>query len=218
LKQIDVNLATHDFFDRRLLTVLMAAAAALSVLLTGVTIYRYVDCRKQLSEYSVKMERTRELISQKARQRLETEKKPGKEDIRRLSAKTAAINAIIARDTFPWNRLLDQLERKLPEGLSLESFSLSDRYDKLTMTGRADAAHKITFFVRRLEEWALIKNTIIQDLGLRPIAGADMADTKESEIGFTLECMISIEKLFDSRDPAQMGRILKQFSKPGDSH
>jgi hypothetical protein len=160
------------------------------------------------------MEKMQERISLKASQRLETGKKPGKEDIRRLSAKTAAINALIARDAFPWNRLLDQLERKIPEGLSLERFSLSDHYDKLIMTGRADAAHKITFFVRRLEEWELIKTTMIQDLGLKPIAGADMTDEPESEIGFTLECMISIEKLFNSRDSAQMGRILKQFSKP----
>ena len=213
MKQITVNLATNDFLDRRMITVLMVLAAALALSLSGLTLYRYVDYRKTLKTYSVKIERTRELVSQKKREKMELQQKPSKEEIRRLSAKIAAANALIARDAFPWNRLLDQLERKLPEGLLIETFSLSDNYDKLIMTGRADAAHKITFFLRRLEEWALIRTTIIRDLGLKPITVADMTNMQEGDIKFTLECKVSIEKLLNSRDPEQLGRILKQFSK-----
>jgi hypothetical protein len=213
LRQIDINLATHEYLDRRLITTLMIAAAVLAVSLSGRTLYQYFSYQKQIREYDQKIARMQTMISRKTIHQLEKREKPAQEDIRRLTKQIAEMNVFIARDSFPWNRFLDQLERKIPEGLYIESFTLSDNYDKLIMKGRADAAHKITFFFRRLEEWDLIKTTIIQDLGLKPVLAVESADPMKEGIGFTLESSISIEKLFTGSDPAQLGQILKGLSK-----
>jgi len=211
LRPIDINLATHEYLDRRLTTTLIIAAAVLMVSLSGRTLYQYFSNQTQIRQYDLQIGGIEAMMSQEARQ--EKRKKSAQKDIRRLTKQIAEMNVFIARDAFPWNRFLDQLERKIPEGLYLESFSLSDNYDKLIMKGRADAAHKITFFFRRLEEWDLIKTTIIQDLGLKPVLSVEPEDPMKEGIGFTLESTISIEKLFTGSDPPQLGRILKGLSK-----
>jgi len=213
LRQIDINLATHEYLDRRLLTTLMIAAVVLTVSLSGRTLYQYFSYQAQIREYDLKIAGMQKMISRKTKHQLEKRGKPTQEDIRRLTKQIAAMNVFIARDVFPWNRVMDQLERKIPEGLYIESFSLSDNYDKLIMKGRADAAHKITFFFRRLEEWDLIKTTIIQDLGLKPVLAVESADPVKDGIGFTFESTISIEKLFTDSEQAMLGQILKGLSK-----
>ncbi|MBA4367838.1 MAG: hypothetical protein C0403_09395 [Desulfobacterium sp.] len=213
MRPIEINLATHEYLDKRLITTLIIAAVVLTVSLSGRTLYQYFSYQTQIREYDLKIARMQKMISQKTRHQLEKRKKPAQEDIRRLTKQIAEMNVFIARDAFPWNRFLDQLERKIPEGLYIESFSLSDNYDKLIMKGRADAAHKITFFFRRLEEWDLIKTTIIQDLGLKPVLAVESADPLKNGIGFTLESTISIEKLFTGSEPVMLGQILKGLSK-----
>ncbi len=213
MRQIDINLATHEYLDSRLITALMIATVFFMVSLSGITLYQYVNNQKQIREYDLKIAGMKTMISRKAGRQLEKREKPLQEDIRRLEKKLGEMNLFIARDAFPWNRFLDQLEKKIPEGLYIESFSLSDHYDKLIMKGRADAAHKVTFFFRRLEEWDLIKTTIIQDLGLKPVLTVESAEPVKEGIGFTLESTISIEKLFTDGDPPQLGRILKGLSK-----
>lgn len=213
MRQIDINLATNEYLDRRLVTTLIIAVVFLMVSFSGITLYQYVNNQKQIQEYDLKIAGMQTMKSRKASRQLEKKENPAQEDIRRLEKKLGEMKVLIARDAFPWNRFLDQLERKIPEGLYIESFSLSDHYDKLIMKGRADAAHKITFFYRRLEEWDLIRTTIIQDLGLKPVLTVESAEPVKEGIGFTLESTISIEKLFSDGDPPQLGRILKGLSK-----
>lgn len=213
MRQIDINLATNEYLDRRLTRTLIIAAVVLMVSLSGITLYQYFSYQTQIREYDTRIAGIQAMMSQKTRHQEEKRKKSAQKDIRRLAKQIAEMNVFIARDAFPWNSFLDQLERKIPEGLYLESFSLSDNYDKLIMKGRADAAHKVTFFFRRLEEWDLIKTTIIQDLGMKPVLSVEPEDPMKEGIGFTLESTISIEKLFTGSDPPQLGQILKGLSK-----
>lgn len=213
MRQIDVNLATQEYADKQLAMTLMIAAAILMVVISGSTIFRYVGNENRVNTYDEKIVRTRKLLSQKTKHQQKKQKKPNPSDINRLAKKTAAINRLIARDSFPWNRFMDQLERKIPEGLFIEAFSPSDTYDKLIISGRADSAHKITFFLRRLEEWDLIKTIIIRNLGLTPMAFGETPGVQKGGIGFTIESRISIEKLFTDRASAQLGQILMQLSK-----
>jgi hypothetical protein len=213
LRQIDVNLATHEYFDKRLAMLLMIAAAILMVIISGITIYRHAENENQLKDYDQKITRTQKLISQKTQLQLKTQKKPNRKNIRGLAKKIEAINELIARDAFPWNRFIDQLERKIPEGLFIKSFSPSDNYNKLIITGRADSAHKITFFLRRLEEWDLIRSTIIRNLDMKSMESGAYDQAQNRSIGFTLESKIAIERLFTNRESTQLGKIFMKISR-----
>lgn len=213
MRSIDVNLITQDFIDRRLLNFLMATTVVVLLIMTAFTGYRYIGNRNQMQMNEARVERARKQAARKTQEQRELTEisDPGK--LRKLSARIAAVNFLIARDAFPWNRFLDQLERKLPEGLRIETLLLGDQYDRLTISGRADAAHKITFFLRRLEEWELIRTIVIQGLGLPPSTVSGDADGSEGEIWFKVESEIAVANLFDDRDAGQMGRMLNTGSK-----
>ena len=214
MRQIDVNLATQDLLDRRFLNFLMAITVALVLVITAFSGYRYMGNRNQLRMNEVRIERARKqaAVTKQQQQQQAQAKSADQRKLRQLATRIAAINSLIARDAFPWNRFLDQLERKVPEGLRIETLLLGDQYDRLTITGRADAAHKVTFFLRRLEEWKLIRTILIRGLGLPPSTASDAAAGAEGEIWFKMESEIAIANLFDSRNAEQMGRVLKTAS------
>lgn len=214
MRQIEVNLATQDLLDRRFLNFLMAITVAVILIITAFSGYRYIGNRKQLRMNEVRIERARQqaAMTKQQQQQQAQAKSADQRKLRQLSVRIGAVNSLIARDAFPWNRFLDQLERMVPEGLRIETLLLGDQYDRLTMTGRADAAHKITFFLRRLEEWRLIRTIVIRGLGLPPSTVSGAAAGSEGELWFKVESEIAVENLFDSRMAEQMGRLLKSAS------
>lgn len=209
MRQIHVNLVTQDFFDRRILNLLMGITVIVILIMTAFTGYRYIGNRKQVQMNQARIERARKQAAVTKQQQQEQAKSSDQRKFKQLSARIATVNSLIARDAFPWNRFLDQLERKLPEGLRIETLQLGDQYDRLTMTGRADAAHKITFFLRRLEEWKLIRTIVVQGLGLPPSSAPEPAAEPEGGIWFKVESKIAVVNLFDNQDAELMGRMLK---------
>jgi type IV pilus assembly protein PilN len=143
--QFTINLATRTYLDRRLVNRIGAAIGALLLLLLAWNINRaawsFGELRRLRAEnaaYESRLNSRPDGISEK--------------EFTRLLGSIGFYNEIIARKSFNWLGLLEQLENATPEGIALSALTPDRKKGELKIEGHTKNFAQIKSYLDKLED------------------------------------------------------------------
>ena len=106
------------------------------------------------------------------------------------------VNDLIMKDIFPWGRLLNTLEVKMPNGVILESFTTSKDFTKVQLKGSAESMKNVGSFLTNLDEALIYRDNRLINLSIdqEDIPQDDM-DNTSMPIKYEIESTIDLEQL-----------------------
>lgn len=140
--RFDINLATRYYINERRINLGVAAAAILLGLLLASNIIAFTTASSEIGRLAADL----------------TGKTPGElknvspQEYQALLSKISAANAIIARKSYNWLGLLDQLEGVVPDGVSISSLTPDPKGGALDISGVALNFKGLRTFVEQMEE------------------------------------------------------------------
>lgn len=111
----------------------------------------------------------------------------------------AFVNVLIAKDVFPWCYLLDTLEQKIPDGITLTNFIPSDNFNKLTLKGNANYIKDITLFLKNIEKTKMFHKSILTEL--------DIDMKRPVKIHFIIKAVLQKDMLFPEEQYGTFGTL-----------
>ena len=118
---VKLNLATFNYYDKKVATV---ALVMIILFLGGLSLYsvtRAVQGKREIVIYENKIKRLEKSLAKSKKAREKVREKLKGEEMRAIREGTAFVNRIIAKNVFPFDRLLDGIETSIPTGMVLES-------------------------------------------------------------------------------------------------
>ena len=184
-----------------------------ALIISAYNFHLFTKRQSEISDYKKKIS-----VSQKKwqnNQQLQHVKKTeiGEEEKEVLKNNAVFLNRLIASDIFPWNQFLNMLERKVPNGLTLNKIEPEDNYSKLILAGYAGSTRKITFFMKRLKDWNVIQQSTLLKLHVEDNGSQPKTDGKELKIEFEIESTLRTEKLFSETGLGRVGKVFVQSSQ-----
>ena len=196
---IKVNLAIKKHRTTRGTYILFAAVALIVLMISGFNIHHDFQNVGEIKDYSKKIGRIAQNRLKKIQEMKEIKARWGEEEIKYLQDTAAFINSLIAKDIFPWDRLLDELERRIPSGITLDSFSPSDNFKEFTIQGFSLSTTDISRLLNNLDRSNLIKTTKIYNIGFSERNLETEFEERESDIediNFKIKSTINMDWVF----------------------
>jgi hypothetical protein len=122
------NLSTRPFYNERLVTIALAVAAVLAVLLVGYDAMRIVDLNARRVAARARIDADQREAARIRGQVQSLQQAVDRPTLTRLAAFTREANDIIDQRTFSWTSLFEHLEKTLPPDVRL--VSITPRVDK----------------------------------------------------------------------------------------
>lgn len=204
MQPIKVNLASFDYFDKRPAYLMMIVSIIVVLIISAYNFHLYNVGQRDIYTYEEKI--TESEKEWKKQQDIQNNIKITEEEKKILRSQADFVNRLIATDIFPWNQLLNMIERKVPNGLVLTEIVPSDNYRKLVLAGLASSTRKITFFMKRLKGWNVIQETVLLNLNLKRKNSSINAGGKTQDIEFRIESTLRIDRLFAETGYGNMGK------------
>jgi type IV pilus assembly protein PilN len=140
-----INLATRTYLDRRLVNRVGAALFLLLFLVLAWNMYRaawgYGELRRlkdDVTSYEARLNSRPNGVSEK--------------EYTQLLGTIGFYNEIIARKSFNWMGLLEQLENATPEGIALSVVSPDRKSGEIKIEGRAKSFTQLKSYLDKLED------------------------------------------------------------------
>jgi len=200
LGPIKVNLSTFEYHDKRIIYTVLVCVAAFVLIITGYNIHLGVKYQSEILEYKGKLARLNQNLVKKQRIKDTRKKTFRKKEIKSIQKKTLFVNNMITRDVYPWNLILDALEKKMPEGVVLKHFSPSKKPGKLTLKGHANSTDKISHFLKELEGSDIFNKNVLLKLTVDKKNMASEPDEISPRIHFEIESSVKMKSLFAGKD------------------
>jgi len=189
LKPILLNLAADRQPGTRVSPVLLLGLALLVGFFTYYTMKAIYENRRTIAEYERKIaaiDRGKRIRVKIPENRLP---KVSKERAVEVENEVGFINAAIFGKLFPWDLLLDDLERSVPEGVVLLKFAAEENTRKVQIQGEARAMEKITRFLENLENSRHYSETALRSLNTASMDASEYRGEGPGEVlRFELEC------------------------------
>lgn len=136
-----INLATRVYVDFRKVSLVISALSAVLLFWIFFSIYSVVGNIEQMNRYTIS----------KPKGAISTGTKVSEAEYSKFLARVKGVNAIIFKRSYDWLLLFDNLEKLVPEGVSLKGLdpSAKDEVLRISATGRNFAA--VRKFVENLE-------------------------------------------------------------------
>jgi type IV pilus assembly protein PilN len=174
--RLDINLASQPYEDAREFWLRwgtgLAAAAILTLALLTLTITGRYAARRD----HARIADLRAQIAQLDRTRAQDEAYLNQPENRATRDQSQFLNELIARKSFSWTRVLEDLEKVMPARVHLVSIHPEldeDNQLALKMTVAGDSRERAIELARRMEDSRRFTQTRIDDENLRPSAGGD---------------------------------------------
>ena len=195
MNRIDLNLATTEYYDRKSAYPALAAALLFLLLLSIFNVHLYTRNRAEIREYEEKISH---LESQAAGSQAKREPAPAvsKAEIDSIKERVVFVNRLIAMDSFPWDRFLDELESRTPSDILILRFTTTRDSGRFRIEGKAGSMKEVTEFLKGME-----RSTVFRNSGLLSVSTLKETDRKENSGGgpairFEIETRSAIEPPF----------------------
>jgi Tfp pilus assembly protein PilN len=139
-----INLALKPYYDQRLIRFTLLAVMGLLVLLLGIGLARVTlvageigRIRDDLARFDAKIALRPPDVSEK--------------DLQAQQQKIGAINLILEKRPTRWLKLLDAIERSIPDGVAIAKLDQDPKGDLLKIEGRTRSMQSIQQFLQNLE-------------------------------------------------------------------
>ena len=188
---------------------MFAIIAIVLSIISAFNVRLYTKSRDEKSKYETKISMLNKRLNNGRQAQLE-KIEFGEEEKKTLRNKVDFANRLIASDVFPWNQFLDMLERKIPNDLILNKIAPNDNYSKLTISGYAGSTRKVTFLLKRLEDWDVIKQSTLLKLQVEQDGSQENVRGIVPKIEFEIESDLRPDKLFFETGLGRVGEIFAQ--------
>ena len=193
---VKLNLATFKYYDKRVASI---AFVVIVVFLGGLSLYnvtKAIRTNRDILNYEAKIKRLEMSLAKNKKARETVRKKLKGEEMRAIREGTTLVNRIIARNAFPWDRMLDALEVSIPKGIFLESLTPSKNFSSVQIKGVAGSPDQIDLLLSRLKKAKLFERNLLTKLNLKEIGGNGAETSDRNGVRFEIESKVNIEKLF----------------------
>ena len=196
MNPIKINLASLKYNDKRNASFILTGVAIVVLLVSGLNFNFFRIYKSTIAENHAKILRLENKLAIKKSVHEKIKSRFGKDKISIIKKNAAFFNRAIALDVFPWNSLLYNLEMQIPEGLTLNSISPSDNFNKLKLKGRTDSMNNITYFLKKLDESELLHQGVLLQFSVDESNQALKHKKNIPEIQFEIEISLIMDKLF----------------------
>jgi Tfp pilus assembly protein PilN len=179
---ISLNLATFEYRTRRVAFLLLLLTGLAAAGITLYSVHRGLDLKNELHAYEKRIEQLEGVRAKAAANGQVKAGKPlGQEAMRTIGEQASLVNQLIVSDVFPWDQLLNGLEKALPDGTILSSLRPSGDRKKITVTGRSRSTESLSRFMGGLDESGVIDRAALTKLHVERADGRSEAMVFEIE-------------------------------------
>lgn len=207
-----INLTTQERIDHRIRFLLYGGMAVLVIIISLVNLTKGY---RRYSERTVYQDKLAELHQQIGRR---PNDETGRSTIdpkayQKMMNRGMRINRQIALDLFPWVKILDALEKALPEVVIIDSFRPADGFTRILLSGRTDSLEKLVDFQKGLEDADLFAAVVMENMGIgdSKVDGAKPDD--KSRMAFQLHCRLRLDQVLPEEPHGSLWRALKNVPK-----
>ncbi|MEZ4524760.1 MAG: hypothetical protein R2941_02420 [Desulfobacterales bacterium] len=111
MKPIQINLTTMPCISRRIACLLMTGTAVLLLAFSAANFRLHRNLKQEIALCRDRIQRLESVPPAAETSKTEV----GEEEIRNTRKLTDFVNRLIAKDQFPWDRILDAFEENMPE-------------------------------------------------------------------------------------------------------
>jgi Tfp pilus assembly protein PilN len=208
LDAIKINLATFDFRYQRIARLALIVLGAVVLLVSVNAIRVWFQNQGRIAAHRQKIERLESsLAAQRGQQQAQAARGVGAEP-EQIENNIIRISRLVARDVFPFDRLLDLLEANLPEGILLRRLEANEAIGAVLLEGVAESMERVTVFINQLESLeevsriALSKLTFHEEKDGKPVPGPQ-------QISFVIEGALALETFFPAETHGHLASILE---------
>lgn len=183
------------------------------VFLSGLSSYNVTKAmrnKRDILNYEAKTKRLETSLAKSKKARETVRKKLKGEEMKAIREGTTLVNRIIARNTFPWDRMLDAIESSLPKGIFLQSFTPSKNFISFQIKGVARSPDQIDSLLSRLKKAKLFKRNLLTKLNLKEIGGNGAETESRNGVRFEIESKVNIEELFNAKGYEGQAKMLRE--------
>jgi Tfp pilus assembly protein PilN len=196
LDPVKLNLATFKYYDKRVASIALVMIVVFLGGLSSYNVTKAMQDKRDILNYEAKIKRLETSLAKSKKARETVRKKLKGEEMRAIREGTTLVNRIIARNVFPWDRVLDALEVSIPKGIFLESLTPSKNFSSVQIKGVAGSPDQIDLLLSRLKKAKLFERNLLTKLNLQEIGGNGAETSDRNGVRFEIESKVNIEKLF----------------------
>jgi Tfp pilus assembly protein PilN len=119
-------------------------------------------------------------------------------------------NRLIALDRFPWVKVLDALEKAIPDAVIIDSFRPAADFMRINLDGRTESLEKLVDFQKRLEDTDLFTSVILENMGIGKSGQDEGQDSSSYRMAFKLRCRLRLERVLPKEDHGALWLALQQ--------
>lgn len=210
---IKINLRTYPYFDKRLSFLMITGAVIFLLLISAYNFHAQKNLNYRLNEYLEKIKNLEQSIAAKEKI-LESQKmEVGEKEIEFTKKYTHLINLLIIQDIFPWDRILDIFEKKMPENIFLEKLSADNNFSKIILKGYAMSMGDVSIFLKEIESADLIKKIVLQKINVEQDQAVNNINSQKPPIHFEIESTLQYQKLFPPDTHGNLWKIMDNGSE-----
>ena len=196
MEAIHVNLATFEYQDKRFAYPMLLGAAIILLLMSWLTVKLSYHYQNTIFEYETRIQHLEQKEVKRQKIKEESKQKLAEGEAASIQKDIDFVNDLIIKDIFPWGRLLNTLEVKMPNGVILENFTTSKDFTKVQLKGSAELMKNIGLFLTNLDEALIYRDNRLINLSIdqEDIPQDDM-DNTSMPIKYEIESTIDLEQL-----------------------
>jgi Tfp pilus assembly protein PilN len=167
MNALSLNLVTFEYRTRRVAACLIFAMGLAAVVISLYSIHGGIELRDEIREYGKRIAQLEVLHAKVAAHGKEKAGRSlGEKAMQTIRHQATVVNQLIVSDVFPWDRVLDSLERALPEGVLLSSLRPSGDRKKIILTGQSKTTESLSRFMSRLDQSGVIDRAALSRLNV----------------------------------------------------
>ncbi|MBW2095978.1 MAG: PilN domain-containing protein [Deltaproteobacteria bacterium] len=208
-------MATFKYYDKRVASI---ALVVIFFFLGGLSLYNVtqgIQGQREILSYESKIKRLEKSLVKSKKAREKVRKKLKGEEMRAIREGTAFVNKIIAKNAFPWDRLLDAIETSIPEGIILKELTVADDFETVQMKGVAGSSDVIDLLLSRLKKSGVFERNLLTKLSISEFGKNGAVRGNRKGMRFEIESKLSIEDLFSGKEYEGYLKVLKETFTSG---
>lgn len=205
---IKINLATFDFRYQRIARLVLIGVAAVLLLVSVNAIRIWFQNQGWIAAHRQKIERLESSLAvQRGQQKDQAARGAGAEP-EKIESTIIRISRLVARDVFPFDRLLDMLETNLPEGIHLRRLEANETIGAVLLEGVAESMDRVTIFINQLESLEEVGRIALSKLTFHEEKDGKSAPGPQ-QISFVIEGNLALETFLPAETYGNLASILE---------
>jgi len=193
-----INLATHDHVDRRIIYGVLGGVALLLAIFTVFNVINGFQTYSARSGYLSKIEN----LEQQAKTLVPLDQNGPEFDPKAavtLQNRSRHANYLIALDIFPWIDVLAELEKAIPPQVVLDRFLPDADLKTIRITGHTPSVEPITRFQDALGKSELFQSVVLENMDFGTGPSAKKGATGNGAMHFEMICGLNLKALFPEK-------------------